>query len=75
MCERDGLTFLGGLPVDTDLVDILDASVEYPPTNATTSDGDRPPVAPLVQRYQTTASSKLMKPVVETIISSISQRT
>jgi hypothetical protein len=81
MCKRDGLVFLGALPVDTQLVDLLDASVEAP--SRTAEENTIPNVealpetkllTPLVQRYQNTASSKLMRDISGTIIAYLSQR-
>jgi hypothetical protein len=76
MCKRDGLAFLGALPVDTQLVDLLDASVEAP--SITAEDNIVLPEttlsAPQVQRYQNTASSKLMKDIVDTVIAYLSRR-
>ena len=80
MCKRDGLVFLGALPVDTELVDLLDASVEAPSSASQTTKENNALtetqlLAPLAQRYQQTASSKLMKDIVGTIIAYLSQRT
>jgi hypothetical protein len=75
MCKRDGLVFLGALPVDTQLVDLLDASVEAP--SRTVEENTILPetklLAPQVQRYQNTASSKLMKDIVDTVIAYLSR--
>lgn len=79
MCKRDGLTFLGALPIDTELVDLLDASVEAASALRSTDEengtaDESTPITPLVQRYQKTASSKLMKIITNTVIASLSQR-
>lgn len=75
MCKRDGLVFLGALPVDTQLVDLLDASVEaHSRTAEETAPQETKLLAPLVQRYQNTASSKLMKDIAGTIIAYLSRR-
>ncbi|CAG8683867.1 12655_t:CDS:2, partial [Acaulospora colombiana] len=63
MCERDGLRFLGSLPIDTDLVALLDASVETGKGNDSSNSTHAVPAASgptpvsLVQKYQNTHSS------------------
>jgi len=56
MARREGLAFLGSLPVDTELVTLLDAAVEE-------DDPERP--FDLSKRYQKTASSKLFQEMVD----------
>lgn len=76
MCKRDGLTFLGALPVDTELVSLLDASVEHEalaegdaiPNGESPIQPSVPAPASLLDSYQKTASSKLMKPITQRII-------
>ncbi|KDQ63318.1 hypothetical protein JAAARDRAFT_119661 [Jaapia argillacea MUCL 33604] len=75
MARREGLTFLGSLPVDTELVTLLDAAeVE----SAADSEGVSEDPAhgtertfQLFQQYQRTSSSKLFKGIVDRIIDRI----
>jgi hypothetical protein len=79
MCERDGLRFLGSLPIDTDLVDLLDASVEAgkqinissSSPNIPTVNGSTP--LSLVQKYQNTHSSKLMQSIASNVESAVKE--
>lgn len=61
MARRENLTFLGSLPVDTELVSVLDGS--------TTGD-DAAHKTPFVMqsRYSGTSSSKLFQPMVKVIL-------
>jgi len=69
LAQREGLTFLGSLPVDTELVTLLDAS---------SSDGDEVPMNnreeassfSLLLRYNATPSSKLFEGIVEKAMNS-----
>ncbi|KAF8898970.1 P-loop containing nucleoside triphosphate hydrolase protein [Infundibulicybe gibba] len=60
MAKREGLRFLGSLPVDTDLVTVLDGGGRA----ADGSDADEVSF-PLLQGYRNTPTAKLFKPIVE----------
>ncbi len=65
------MPFLGRLPVDTELVDLLDSPNAELPT-----DGENPAVAepttfPLLAKYKRTPSSVLFVPIVQAIKGSI----
>ncbi|KAF5393696.1 hypothetical protein D9757_000367 [Collybiopsis confluens] len=66
MAQREGLTFLGSLPVDTDLVTLLDASA--PNGEDLTADNNAP--FQLLSRYEATSSSKLFKGILEKALDS-----
>lgn len=76
MANREKITFLGALPVDTELVDLLDAATE-------TLSGDDPleesikstsgSYSNIIQRYEKTHSSALFKPIVSTVIAALSK--
>lgn len=77
LCKRDGLRFLGALPVDTELVELLDGGAEKAVLNAdqNTANGTaEESTFTLVERYQKTASSKLMKPIADTVIAQLANR-
>ena len=67
MAKRENIPFLGTLPIDTELVTLLDAA-------ETEQEDDRPAGNEvheefrLLGRYKTTSSSKLFGPIVEKIL-------
>lgn len=69
MAHREGLTFLGSLPVDTELVTLLDAS---PPNGDAASQADLGNTTsfPLMLRYESTSSSKLFEAILERVLNS-----
>ncbi|KAJ3808010.1 cytosolic Fe-S cluster assembling factor CFD1 [Lentinula lateritia] len=69
MAHREGLTFLGSLPVDTELVTLLDAS---PPNGDADSQGHLGNTTsfPLMHRYKSTSSSKLFEAIRERVLNS-----
>jgi hypothetical protein len=80
MARRESLPFLGALPVDTDLVSLLDAAEELTlaeerggSETPTVAEGAAPPhaVFDLQRRYQQTSSAKLFKPIVDHIIAAL----
>ncbi|PVG04509.1 P-loop containing nucleoside triphosphate hydrolase protein [Serendipita vermifera] len=77
MCERDGLRFLGSLPIDTDLVALLDASIETGKGNDLSNSSHNAPAVKgiaslsLIQKYQNTHSSKLMQSIALTVENAI----
>lgn len=62
MAHRENLPFLGSLPVDTELVTLLDNGE---PEESASSPG--PTSFGLLQRYLETSSAKLFKAIVESI--------
>jgi len=72
MAGREGLRFLGSLPIDTELVTLLDAAqVDHPAEEEQVVNGIRGHSFQLLQRYQKTPSSRLFGPIAEKIISSL----
>ena len=80
LCKRDGLNFLGALPVDTELVELLDGGAEKaslaagtskPAINGAAANGET--AFALIKSYQRTASSNLMKPIAETIVGQLAK--
>ena len=71
MARREGLPFLGSLPVDTELVTLLDAA-EIEEQGAETTSGERDDNVErsfgLLRRYQQTSSAKLFKNVVDMLV-------
>ncbi|KAF9076612.1 P-loop containing nucleoside triphosphate hydrolase protein [Rhodocollybia butyracea] len=68
MAHREGLTFLGSLPVDTELVTLLDASP--PEAHAALDDHGEVSLFPLMHRYKSTPSSKLFQGILEKALTS-----
>jgi hypothetical protein len=66
MAKRENIPFLGTLPIDTELVTLLDAA-------ETEQEDDKPMENEmhefrLLRRYKTTSSAKLFGPIVEKIL-------
>ncbi|KAJ7246304.1 cytosolic Fe-S cluster assembling factor CFD1 [Mycena haematopus] len=76
MARREGLKFLGSLPVDTELVSLLDASEvnqgsENPvDANATEKTADS---FVLLDRYSKTSSAKLFENILEGVVASLAE--
>jgi hypothetical protein len=70
MARREELLFLGSLPVDTDLVTLLDAAETKEDANAS-GNGATDRSFRLFEKYQKTSSSHLFKPIVDTIIAGL----
>jgi len=66
MARREGVPFLGALPVDTELVSLLDAAEEDSPLREGGSRGFG-----LAKRYQETPSGKLFKKVLDTLLDTL----
>jgi len=91
MCRREGLQFLGRVPVESDLVGLLDATSRRPPPPAQRilENGDveemevveeEPLVIPegsfdLSERYKRTLSSKLFEPMAAEVVRLLKVRT
>ncbi|KIK65685.1 hypothetical protein GYMLUDRAFT_39190 [Collybiopsis luxurians FD-317 M1] len=69
MAQREGLTFLGSLPVDTELVTLLDASSPSG-EDASETNAENAPSFRLLSRYKATPSSKLFEGILEKALSS-----
>jgi hypothetical protein len=65
MARREGVPFLGALPVDTELVSLLDAA-EIAPLRE-----DEPRGFGLAKRYQETPSGKLFKKVLDKLLDTL----
>lgn len=70
MARREGLRFLGSLPVDTELVSLLDAAEDANP-ESTESDNSQRSFA-LLERYQKTSTAPLFKTIVDKIVQTFS---
>jgi len=69
MARREGLTFLGSLPVDTELVTLLDAAeVEVPG-----KDGPEKKGPEILQQYASTSSAMLFKRILERIVARLGE--
>lgn len=72
MAERENLKFLGSLPVDTELVTLLDAAEgAEPPTAGSTEDAVLSEGFPLLQRYFKTSSWPLFKNIADQAVASL----
>ncbi|KAJ7492407.1 cytosolic Fe-S cluster assembling factor CFD1 [Mycena latifolia] len=72
MARREGLTFLGSLPVDTDLVSLLDASDAKDGPDSTPEQPAEP--FQLLRRYSATSSAKLFQNILERVATSLGER-
>ncbi|KAG2756374.1 P-loop containing nucleoside triphosphate hydrolase protein [Suillus brevipes Sb2] len=73
MARREGVPFLGSMPIDTELVTLLDAAES---TDLSPADGQRDEDSEVrsfgvLQRYQKTSSAKLLSAIVENLISTL----
>ncbi|KAH8829610.1 MRP-like protein [Flagelloscypha sp. PMI_526] len=64
LARKEGLTFLGSLPVDTQLVTLLDATEPGP---------DEPVGFSLLQKYQATQSSKLFQTITAAALARLTE--
>jgi len=74
MAEREGLPFLGSLPVDTELVVLLDAAEgKTAVENGTKEELDvtKQPSFDLLERYHRTSSWPLFRAIVEKAVTTI----
>ncbi|EPQ60375.1 P-loop containing nucleoside triphosphate hydrolase protein [Gloeophyllum trabeum ATCC 11539] len=69
MAKQEGLTFLGSLPVDTELVTLLDAAESTQAVHELPHGTER--TFQLIEQYQRTSSSKLFKPIVDRIVGAL----
>jgi MinD superfamily P-loop ATPase len=70
MARREGVPFLGALPVDTELVSLLDAA-EIAPREGSQLLEAEPRGFGLAKRYQETPSGKLFKKVLDTLLDTL----
>jgi len=68
MAKKEKIPFLGTLPIDTELVTLLDAA-ETEQEDGKPSEGGEHEGFRLLHRYKTTSSAKLFGPIVENILS------
>ncbi|KAG2155628.1 P-loop containing nucleoside triphosphate hydrolase protein [Suillus clintonianus] len=73
MARREGVPFLGSMPIDTELVTLLDAAES---TDLSAADGQHDEVSEVrsfgvLQRYQKTSSATLLSDIVEKLISAL----
>lgn len=75
MAKREDLTFLGGLPVDTELVTLLDAAdVDNTPSTEELSGGGSQKSFQLLEKYEKTSTAPLFKNAVDIIIRTLELR-
>lgn len=67
MARREGLTFLGSLPVDTELVTLLDAAEVDQADIGHVNGGD----FRLLQRYVDTSSAKLFQKILGRVLETL----
>ena len=72
MARREGLQFLGSLPVDTDLVTLLDAA-DSGAAEASEADAGGE-TFDLLRRYQRTSTAPLFAKIVEEIVRTLDQK-
>ena len=70
MAKKENIPFLGTLPIDTDLVTLLDAAETEQEDDKPMGDGTHEGFW-LLRRYKTTSSAKLFGPIVENILSGL----
>ncbi|KAG2156686.1 P-loop containing nucleoside triphosphate hydrolase protein [Suillus bovinus] len=73
MARREGVPFLGSMPIDTELVTLLDAA-ESTDLSAADAQHDKDSEVRsfgVLQRYQKTSSAKLLSAIVENVISAL----
>ena len=72
MAKRENIPFLGTLPIDTELVTLLDAAEteqeDDKPTGDEIHEGFR-----LLHRYEATSSAKLFGPIVEKMLAGLAE--
>jgi Mrp family chromosome partitioning ATPase len=73
MARQEGVPFLGSMPIDTELVTLLDAAES---ADLSAADGQRDEASEVrsfgvLQRYQKTSSAKLLSVIVENLISTL----
>lgn len=66
MARREGLTFLGALPVDTELVTLLDAAEPSGTDGAIDLEASE-----ILKKYGETSSAKLFKSIAERVVADI----
>lgn len=71
MAKKEKIPFLGTLPIDTELVTLLDAAETEQEDDKPSEDGEHEGFR-LLRRYRRTSSAKLFGPVVENILSKLS---
>lgn len=75
MAKREDLTFLGSLPVDTELVTLLDAAdVDNTPSTEELSGGGSQKSFQLLEKYEKTSTAPLFKNAVDIIIRTLELR-
>ena len=67
MSRREGVPFLGSMPIDTELVTLLDAA-ESTEDNPQHDEASEARSFGVLQRYQETSSAKLINGIVEKLI-------
>ena len=70
MARKENLRFLGSLPVDTELVGLLDAESAVPEVIS-----DNQESFPLLRRYNATPSAKIFKGIVKNILDALANAT
>lgn len=73
MARREGLPFLGNMPVDTELVTLLDAAEDERTDEPANEVKLEEAAFDLLQRYQRTSSAKLFQNIVDKIIATLPQ--
>lgn len=71
MAKREGIPFLGNMPLDTELVTLLDAAEIEPSSGGMNVEGVREQSIGVLQRYQNTSSARLFQSIVEKIIENL----
>ena len=67
MARREGITFLGNMPLDTELVTLLDAA----PSEGLNEEALREQSFDVLQRYQKTSSAQLFQSIVKKVVENL----
>lgn len=67
MAKREGVPFLGSLPIDTELVTLLDASEPADAEGSINASSDEPRSFRLLENYEKTSTASLFKSIVDRI--------
>jgi len=74
MAKKEKIPFLGTLPIDTELVTLLDAAETEQEDDELIGGGTHEEFM-LLRRYKTTSSAKLFGPIIDNILSGLSGST
>lgn len=71
MARREGIPFLGNMPLDTEVVTLLDGAEMEPSSGGMNVEAVREQSIGVLQRYQNTSSARLFQSIVGKIIENL----